>query len=531
VIWAPISEDRNLLYALSWNYAQDAKFAFDAETKAIVDLNPAAEAMTGYPRGELLGMRVQQLHPEDERERVKVRFREAAERPMQYGGFHIERKDGMRIPVLISTSETWALAGHCILVCVFRDITDQVEKQHRLAAQNWALKAYAGAALALGQARSEENLLQAICEAIARESVYLAAWIGMAEDGPDRRIRVIASAGSGLSYLEGLNLSWCEDVPEGQGPTGVCIRTNALQILEDIETSPVYGPWRERARKFGIRSSLSVPLSGEIGWHGALIVYAARPNAFEDAPVEVFQRLGEEVVHGVRSLNQERLLRMEQENLARTQAELTLALSGLVGPIIRAMEMRDPYTAGHQGRVAEIACAVGRELGWSDEKMHGLRLAAQVHDIGKISIPAEILTKPGKLNSAERAMIGLHPGTGHAILKDVPFAWPVAEIVLQHHEKLDGSGYPAGLKGDEILPEAKVLAVADMVEAMASFRPYRPGMEMGMVVEEIQGQAGRQLDAHAVHSCVSLLRDGRFDVPGWTPHEPARSERGVAVVE
>lgn len=528
--WAPSTEERNLLYALSWNYAQDAKFAFDADSRTIVDLNPAAELLTGRMRDELLGMYSDMLHPENERERAKAEFLDWSDDPSERRGFHIEHKDGRRVPVLISSSETWMLARHRILICVFRNIASQVAADHRLAAQNWALKAYADAARALGKARTQEGLLKAICEAIASESAYMAAWVGVADDGAGKPVRVAAAAGSGAGYLDELRVSWSEDEAEGQGPTGVCIRTGEIQMLDDVETSPVYGPWRERARQFGIRSSISIPLCSDIGWCGALVVYSKDPNAFEAASVEVFQRLAGEILHGIHALNQGRQLRLERENLARTQAELTVALSGMVGPIITAMEMRDPYTAGHQSRVAQIACAIGRELGLSDDKMTGLRLASLVHDIGKISIPAEILTKPGKLNSAEWAMICMHPGIGHAILKDVSFAWPIAKIVLQHHEKLDGSGYPVGLKSDDILEEAKILAVADVVEAMASFRPYRPGIDLSVVLNEIQGQAGTKLDANAVQTCVTLFRERDFHVDGWIQQDGAKSNRGVAVL-
>ena len=190
----------------------------------------------------------------------------------------------------------------------------------------------------------------------------------------------------------------------------------------------------------------------------------------------------------------------------------------MVAPIVLAMEMRDPYTAGHQSRVAEIAVAIGKEMGWPEGRLQGLRVAAQVHDIGKISIPAEILTKPGKLNEGERAMINGHSETGYTILKDIPFAWPIAEIVRQHHEKLDGSGYPRGLKADEILPEAKILTVADIVEAMASYRPYRPGIKLKIVLEQIEKDAGTLLDTEVVRICLNLFRKKHFMMPGWIRH-------------
>jgi HD-GYP domain-containing protein (c-di-GMP phosphodiesterase class II) len=136
-----------------------------------------------------------------------------------------------------------------------------------------------------------------------------------------------------------------------------------------------------------------------------------------------------------------------------------------------------------------------------------------VHDIGKISIPAELLTKPTKLSHAEWELIQAHPETGYTILKDIPFVWPIAEIVRQHHERLDGSGYPFGLKGDQILPEAKVMAVADVVEAMSAFRPYREAIDMKIVLKEIESQAGTKLDAEAVRVCVMLFKNKKFVLP------------------
>jgi putative nucleotidyltransferase with HDIG domain len=189
------------------------------------------------------------------------------------------------------------------------------------------------------------------------------------------------------------------------------------------------------------------------------------------------------------------------------------------------MEMRDPYTAGHQSRVAEIAVAIGREMGWPEERLHGLRVAALVHDIGKISIPTEILTRQGRLTPIERLLIRDHPETGHTILKGIPFAWPIAEIVRQHHEKLDGSGYPFGLAGDAILPEARILTVADIVEAMASDRPYRRAISVDKVLEELQSQAGTLLDAEVVRACVALARARRLGLPAERNHRSRSPQR------
>lgn len=185
------------------------------------------------------------------------------------------------------------------------------------------------------------------------------------------------------------------------------------------------------------------------------------------------------------------------------------ALVATVNALTSAVEARDPYTSGHQQRVTALACAMGEEMGLPQEKIEGIRLAGLIHDVGKISIPTEILTKPAKLNEAEISIIRMHPQVGFDILKDIDFPWPVAQIVLQHHERMLGDGYPAGISGDEILPEARILAVADVVEAMYSHRPYRPSLGIEKALQEISKNRGILYDPQAVDACMELfLRKG-----------------------
>jgi PAS domain S-box-containing protein/putative nucleotidyltransferase with HDIG domain len=503
------------LHELSWIYAQDCTLVLDADTGIVMDVNPAAETLMGYSREELIGTYFTKLNPEAEREQIMLDFQKGIPAPEPIFGHHILRKDGSCVPVAIWASNRLQLADQRVLICELRDVSDQQQKGHQLSVKNWALSAFSTAALALGRAQSPEGLLQSICEAITRESIYVLSWIGIAEDDPQKKVRFAAAAGSGISYMDGLQVGWSDDDPKGRGPTGISIRTGKVEIMNDSETSELFAPWRERARHAGIRSTVSIPFSLEEGRRGVLMVYSAHPNAFEPEAIEVFEHLARELVYGVQALEQKRLLQSERQRLAKTQSQLNETLSAMVTPIVTAMEMRDPYTTGHQSRVAEIAYAIGKEMGWPDEKLQGLRVAALVHDIGKISIPAEILTKPGKLGTAERGMIREHSETAYTILKDIPFAWPIAQIVRQHHEKLDGSGYPLGLKGDAILPEAKILAVADIVEAMASYRPYRPGIPLDIVLEQIEREAGTLLDPEVVRICIDLFRNKHFVVQGW----------------
>jgi|GEM_PF-953604 len=192
---------------------------------------------------------------------------------------------------------------------------------------------------------------------------------------------------------------------------------------------------------------------------------------------------------------------------------LQRALDGTIDAMTSVIEMRDPYTAGHERRVTKLALAIAGHMELEDESRRLLRLAGSIHDVGKIGIPAEILSKPATLTENEMQLVRRHPQIGYDVLAGVQFDGPVAEIVLQHHERLDGSGYPAGLSGDEILPEARILAVADVVEAMASHRPYRPGLGVEAALEEIERSRGGLFDAAAVDACVTVIREGGFELP------------------
>lgn len=211
--------------------------------------------------------------------------------------------------------------------------------------------------------------------------------------------------------------------------------------------------------------------------------------------------------HNLHEMVQERTA-----SLKESEIRLKNTLLDAVTAIATTVEMRDPYTAGHQRRVADIAVAVGKELGLSDERIEGLRLASVVHDVGKVKIPAEILSKPGKLDPVEYELIKQHSESGYDILKSISFPWPIAEMVRQHHEHMDGSGYPRGLKGDGILLEARIISVADVIEAMAAHRPYRPGLGLEAALEEIEGGRGTRYDADVVDAASRLFREKGYRI-------------------
>ena len=199
-----------------------------------------------------------------------------------------------------------------------------------------------------------------------------------------------------------------------------------------------------------------------------------------------------------------------EEQLQDSCRKLEDTLDGVIQAMAVTVEIRDRHTAGHQRRVTELAHAIAKELGLSKERSRAVRIAGLLHDLGKITIPTEILSKPGRLTEMEFAIIRTHPKAGYEILKSIEFPWPVADIVVQHHERIDGSGYPSGLKGDQSALEARILAVADVVEAMASHRPYRPALGIGQAIQEITDNRGRLYDANVVDACLAVFNRGSF---------------------
>lgn len=202
--------------------------------------------------------------------------------------------------------------------------------------------------------------------------------------------------------------------------------------------------------------------------------------------------------------------RRAREELKSSHEKLQKIMGGTVHAMAKMLEMRDPYTAGHQQRVARLACAIAEEMGLPQERVKGIHVAGTLHDVGKIYVPAEILSKPGRITDVEFKIIKTHSRFGYDILKEIEFPWPLAEIVIQHHERLDGSGYPQCLSGDSILIEARIIGVADVVEAMTSHRPYRPALGIEKALDEISRRKGTAYDSDAADVCMRLFTEKGF---------------------
>ena len=277
----------------------------------------------------------------------------------------------------------------------------------------------------------------------------------------------------------------------------VGVRADDIVIAEDL---PIMQAKREALRAGATTSNYEVRARRK---DGAIIELGVQGRVLESRGVKTTIGMAQDITEKKRA----------EEEIQRHIARLKAAFAGTVDVTMRMSEMRDPYTAGHERRVSEIAAAIGAELGLEAQATEGLRVAGQLHDVGKIAVPAEILAKPGKLSAIELRLIREHPQAGYDVLAGVELPWPVAQVALQHHERMDGSGYPQGLKGEAILLEARIMAVADVVEAMSSHRPYRPGLGIGKALAEIERGRGTAYDPAVADACLKLFREKEYALP------------------
>jgi HD-GYP domain-containing protein (c-di-GMP phosphodiesterase class II) len=348
-----------------------------------------------------------------------------------------------------------------------------------------------------------------MCRPAVEKGGYLLAWVGYAQQDEAKHLKIMASHAVQPGYVESLQVSW-QNEPIGSGPSGSSVRNRETSICQDIANDPQFAPWREQALRYGYRSCIAIPLQENGAVLGTIVLYAATPNAFTADEIALLSEMGEDLSFGIVSLRmrgeRDRALAEQQHYLDKLQE----GLKSTVQAISATVEMRDPYTAGHQRRVADLAAGIAGEMGLPHEQIYAIHLAGIVHDLGKVAIPAEILSKPAKLSKIEYSLIQSHANVGYDILKDIDFPWPVAQMVLQHHERMDGSGYPQGLQGDAILLGARVLAVADVVEAMASHRPYRPSLGLDAALQEISSKRGTGFDAAVVDAALRLIRERHY---------------------
>jgi hypothetical protein len=426
-----------------------------------------------------------------------------ANRYIRYDDLPLVTRDGKVISVEF-VSNVYECAGIDVIQCNIRDNTARHLAEGRLRQKARDLRVISEGNSALLTSRTEAELFARICEVVVGIGGYRMAWIGVADPGPDKAVFVLGHYGDRDNYLGTVTFTWADD-RHGSSPTGRAIRSGEPQFDDFYRPEQTTSIARAEAARRGYEACLALPISIVGSPILCLTIYSASSRCWTDGERLLLRELASDLGFGISTL---RAAVRSRHHERRVRESLEQAIYS----IARTVEARDSYTAGHEARVAALCRRLATDLGLPAEQIHGLSLAASIHDLGKIGLPAEILGKPRKLTPLEFALVKEHSKIGADIVRGIEFPWPIAAIIEQHHERIDGSGYPQGLKGEDILLEAKILAVADVVEAMASHRPYRAALGIDAALAEIKAQSGVTLDSRVVDACLVAFRDGGYDI-------------------
>ncbi|MCE5329106.1 HD domain-containing protein [bacterium] len=348
--------------------------------------------------------------------------------------------------------------------------------------------------------KNEKSFFEEICSILMKTGYYKLVYINILDEKLNK-INYFSESARKEDFLSENN-----DVSNDNNnlPEAVCIKSRQIYVLNDLEKDFVHSPWKQEAKNKGYKSAISLPIKIKTKTIGSLNIFAESKDLFDKEEVSFLKEVAADISIGVKGLRNEEELKRNYERYRR-------ALYETVDAIALISERRDPYTGGHQRKVALLSSAIAKEMKLSDYDIEGIYLTGLLHDIGKNSIPLSILSKPAKLNEPETMIMKLHSQDAYEILKTIEFPWPVAQTVLQHHERLDGSGYPNGLKGSEIILNARILGVADVVEAMSSHRPYRPAIGLNKALKEIFRNRNTLFDPKVIDACLRVFNEKKFE--------------------
>lgn len=498
---ARLEEAQRIAHLGSWEWSiGDGALAYSEEARRIYGLEDRS-SVTTYAAS------IERIHPAD-RPAVVATVKEVLEGRMASPiDYRIVKPDGSVRHVLGTAKVVKDGEGRpCRMVGTVQDVTQRRQAELALQRTNRSLRTLSSCNQTLVRASSEAELLEGMCTILVEEGGFQRAWAGLQE----RESTVLAPAACRSRNADG----------RAGGVGGVPAPDPAAQEVASIALSSrmprihigaslgMSGPDGEAVRaQAGTAAIAAVPLVQEEKVLGVLVLHADDPDAFDEEEIRLVSELAGDLAFGIEALRARSEKKEADREKQKYLVQIRQNLEETVETIAATVEARDPYTAGHQRRVAAFAAAIARELGLGEEVVQGIHLAGTIHDLGKIKVPAEILARPGQLSEIEERIIQIHPEAGWEILKGVVFPWPIAEMVLQHHERLDGSGYPRGLSGEQVSQGARILGVADVVEAMASHRPYRPSRGLEAALSQVEADRGVLFDAPVVDACLVLFRE------------------------
>jgi PAS domain S-box-containing protein len=477
-----------------------------------------AREVLGYESEEAIGKSVLAFVPEEDHQRVMEAVqRGMAGKKIRDLQVQMAKKSGERLLFECSFTRIHEAGRVTGAQGTAVDITERKRAETKTAKLLSQQQAVNHLALALGVLRNPQDIYRCLAKEVGKlqgtDSLILSQF--------DRETNLISAlyVVMGGEEMDAAALPSVPLAPEGGGMQSQVLRSGSPLYIPDwaahedrlltkyavtddgAVTSQI--PSKED-RETWTKSAVFVPLSVHGETTGVMQVQSDRLDDFDPDDIQLLAGMANVAAVAIQN--------------SQLYSQVESALDGIVRALATAAETRDPYTAGHQHRVAVLACAIGTEVGLPVDKIENLRTASLLHDIGKLRIPAEILAKPSALSTIEMSLIREHPQAAYEILKGIPLRGAIAEVILQHHERLDGSGYPQGLKGAAILPEARILAVADVVEAIVSHRPYRPALGIDAALDAIRDHRGKLYDPDVVDACVRLFADGfAFPTDGPAP--------------
>lgn len=484
-------------------FSADGIIGMDLDSR-ITNWNPGAEAIFGYSESEVLGKAAAMLAPSNRKEESRDLIQSLIQ-----GNATVDvetrrlRKDGKQIDIAYRLSPIKDSDNRIIGVsAIARDITEKRRLER-------ALSSLSQCNIVLIQATDEQTLLKDVCRVIVEVGGYDLARVGFPVHDSPGSVHPVTQFGIQEGNLVKTAPIWADNNNE-RSPVAIALSTGEPQISRNLKDIHSLSSRPNVVPDLRYEACIALPLMSSLGALGVLEIFSSESDAFDPTEVNLLRELAGYLEFGIETLR----TRADRDRIALESRKhdeiLRNSLEETIKAIADIIEMRDPYTSGHQRRVSELAVAIANELGLPETTIHGIELAARIHDLGKISIPSEILCKPTKLSEIEYLLLQNHAKWGFEVLKGIQFPWPIATMVLQHHERQDGSGYPQGLKGDEILLESKILSVADVVEAMMSHRPYRAALGIERALKEIQNGRGTLYDAAVVDACVRIFRDRTF---------------------
>lgn len=481
-----------------WRVALDsvADSAFMMENDRVLQVNKAACDKLGYSKQELAGKTVFDFDPLMTPERFSELLKaHNADAPLVFESVH-RTKDGRIFPVEVEVSP-FTFDNRHLAMALARDITERKRNEDALRGLNRTLITLSAGNEALVRTTSEEELLERMCHILVTVGGHRVAWIDLIDATRPQELRPAAWAVANPTVALTADRFPCRN------SVATALIKHEPTLIADLNADPLWADCRDDFVKSGCRSGVVLPLATSRGLIGALSIFAENPAAFDTAELDLLKKLADDLAFGIQA---QRTHAAQTDAVARLQKTMESTILALAN----TLELRDPYTAGHQRRVAILARAIARRIGIEEERAEAIYLAGMIHDIGKIYVPSEVLTRPGKLTPLEYSLVQTHVEAAYGILQPIEFPWPLAAIIRQHHERLDGSGYPLGIGGQDILFDARILAVADVVEAMSAHRPYRPGLGIDAALEEVVSGRDRLFDPVVVDGCVALFRQDHF---------------------